>query len=303
MIDDHPFALCLTHDVDRPYKTYQSVYYALADRDPRQLQSLFPGRNPYWQFERLMEIEDSLGVRSAFYFLDEQHLLRDRPVRDWFEPTDPENVPDGDAGRVAETVDATLEACEAAGATLVDPVTVVDDDDLADARVVGNEFKRDVDRYLAEIGDAASVDSLAELVETGTMAPSIEDRIRDLGILDVDVDGLREDPDYLRALVQREVMRTETIDRLVVDDLDAVAYPPATVPPVRMPELQPFEEMRCELAAHTGLPAVVVQAGFAGGVPVGVELLGRPFDERRLLELAYAVEQETDHRRPPEGFD
>ncbi len=224
-------------------------------------------------------------------------------VRNWFEPTDPENVPDGDAGRVAETVDATLEACEAAGATLVDPVTVVDDDDLADARVVGNEFKRDVDRYLAEIGDAASVDSLAELVETGTMAPSIEDRIRDLGILDVDVDGLREDPDYLRALVQREVMRTETIDRLVVDDLDAVAYPPATVPPVRMPELQPFEEMRCELAAHTGLPAVVVQAGFAGGVPVGVELLGRPFDERRLLELAYAVEQETDHRRPPEGFD
>ena len=86
MIDDHSFALCLTHDVDRPYKTYQSVYYALADRDPRQLKSLLPGRNPYWQFERLMEVEDSLGVRSAFYFLDEQHLLRDRPVRDWFNP-------------------------------------------------------------------------------------------------------------------------------------------------------------------------------------------------------------------------
>ncbi len=223
-------------------------------------------------------------------------------VRDWFEPTDPANVPDGAVGRVTETIDETLAACEAAGATVVDPVTVVDDDELDAARVVGHEFMRDFDRYLAEIGDAAPVDSLADLVETGTLAPSIEERIHDAGILDTDVDGLDADPSYLGALARREDLRTETIDRLVRDDLDAIAYPPSTVPPVRIPDLQPFEEMRCELASHTGLPAVVVQAGFADGIPVGVELLGRPFGERRLLELAYDIEQETDHRRAPEGF-
>jgi hypothetical protein len=86
MIDDSPFALCLTHDVDRPYKTYQSAYYAITGRDISHLKSVLPGKNPYWQFERIMAIEDSLGVRSAFYFLDEQHLLRDRPIRDWFDP-------------------------------------------------------------------------------------------------------------------------------------------------------------------------------------------------------------------------
>lgn len=86
MIDDHPFALCLTHDVDRPYKTYQSAYYAITERDISHLKNVLPGTNPYWQFERIMAIEDSLGVRSAFYFLDEQHLLRDRPIRDWFDP-------------------------------------------------------------------------------------------------------------------------------------------------------------------------------------------------------------------------
>ena len=43
-------------------------------------------------------------------------------------------------------------------------------------------------------------------------------------------------------------------------------------------------------------------AGYAeDDMPVGVEFLGRPWDEARLIELAYAFEQGTGHRRPP-GF-
>ncbi|WP_321112903.1 polysaccharide deacetylase family protein [Halorussus salinisoli] len=84
-VADAEFALLLTHDVDRPYKTVQSVYHALERRDPRQLRALLPGRNPWWQFEEIMDLEASLGVRSAFYFLREQHLL-ERPPTDWFDP-------------------------------------------------------------------------------------------------------------------------------------------------------------------------------------------------------------------------
>ena len=83
MIDDHSFALCLTHDVDRPYKTYHAAYYALRDRDPEHLRSLLPGTNSFWTFDRIMEIEDELGVRSAFYFLSEQDLFRERPPQEW----------------------------------------------------------------------------------------------------------------------------------------------------------------------------------------------------------------------------
>lgn len=75
----------LTHDVDRPYKTGQSLYYALKERDPRQLKALLPGQNPWWQFEEIMQLEEDLGVRSAFYFLREQHVL-ERPVSDWLDP-------------------------------------------------------------------------------------------------------------------------------------------------------------------------------------------------------------------------
>ena len=87
-MDEHDgtFALCLTHDVDRPYKTYQSLYYAVTERDPYHLRTLLPDVNPYWQFEDLMALERDLGVRSAFYFLDEQRLFRDRPPREWLDP-------------------------------------------------------------------------------------------------------------------------------------------------------------------------------------------------------------------------
>ena len=86
-VEDATYALLLTHDVDRPYKTYQSLYYAVTGDDAASrryhLSSLLSAENPYWQFDRITELEDDLGVRSAFYFLSEQSLFRDRPPREW----------------------------------------------------------------------------------------------------------------------------------------------------------------------------------------------------------------------------
>jgi peptidoglycan/xylan/chitin deacetylase (PgdA/CDA1 family) len=70
--DGHSFALCLTHDVDRPYKrAAQSVFYALQDRPGHHLRTLRTPGNPYWQFEEIAALEDARGVRSAFYVLNE----------------------------------------------------------------------------------------------------------------------------------------------------------------------------------------------------------------------------------------
>lgn len=82
---DHTFACCLTHDIDRPYKTYQALYYALTERDPSHLLDLLPDRNPYWTFEEILSLEKSLGVRSSWYVLDEQSLLTDRPLQELFD--------------------------------------------------------------------------------------------------------------------------------------------------------------------------------------------------------------------------
>ena len=84
--DGAEFALCLTHDVDRPYKRMQAPYYALKHGDLSHLDALVPGRNPWWLFEDIMDIEDEFGVRSAFYFLQEQHLFADRDPSEWLTP-------------------------------------------------------------------------------------------------------------------------------------------------------------------------------------------------------------------------
>lgn len=85
MFGDHNFALCLTHDLDRPYKSVRAVYYALRERRPGHLRDLLPGRNPYWQFETIMALERDLGVRSAFYVLNEPSITRDPET--WLDPT------------------------------------------------------------------------------------------------------------------------------------------------------------------------------------------------------------------------
>lgn len=86
IFDDFRFALCLSHDVDRVYKTLQAPYYAIRDRSPRHLRALVTKDAPYWQFDTIMEIEDAHDVRSTFFFLDEKRLFRDVPVRDWLSP-------------------------------------------------------------------------------------------------------------------------------------------------------------------------------------------------------------------------
>ena len=58
----------------------------------------------------------------------------------------------------------------------------------------------------------------------------------------------------------------------------------------------------CQLSANSGLPAITVPGGFtADGLPVGVELLGRAWSEPELIKFAYAYEQATRHRRPPDS--
>jgi aspartyl-tRNA(Asn)/glutamyl-tRNA(Gln) amidotransferase subunit A len=50
-----------------------------------------------------------------------------------------------------------------------------------------------------------------------------------------------------------------------------------------------------------GLPGISIPCGFSEGLPVGLQLVGRPFDEPTLLAAAHAYQRVTDHhtRRPP----
>jgi aspartyl-tRNA(Asn)/glutamyl-tRNA(Gln) amidotransferase subunit A len=50
-----------------------------------------------------------------------------------------------------------------------------------------------------------------------------------------------------------------------------------------------------------GLPAISLPCGFdREGMPVGLQIIGRPFDEASILSVAHAYEQSTEwHRKTP----
>lgn len=49
-----------------------------------------------------------------------------------------------------------------------------------------------------------------------------------------------------------------------------------------------------------GVPAISIPAGFADGLPIGMQIIGKPFDEGTILRIAFAYEQATDwHKRKP----
>ena len=85
-----PLSVCLTHDVDEKKKTYQ--YFTRACRSLTagkvldSLQEIFEffhdrltGRNPYWTFNELVQIEENFDVRSTFFFLEESAKLSANP--------------------------------------------------------------------------------------------------------------------------------------------------------------------------------------------------------------------------------
>ena len=50
-----------------------------------------------------------------------------------------------------------------------------------------------------------------------------------------------------------------------------------------------------------GVPSVSLPCGFSNGLPIGLQIIGRPFDEERVIRTAYTFEQNTDfHTKAPE---
>ena len=108
---------------------------------------------------------------------------------------------------------------------------------------------------------------------------------------------------YRKAVAGRMAYRRDLEAVMDRHQVDAVAYPVSATTAsviVRPDQDDDSEHFACGPATIAGLPALAMPAGFASdGLPVGLELLGRAFDEATLISIASGFEEHTDHRRLP----
>ena len=109
---------------------------------------------------------------------------------------------------------------------------------------------------------------------------------------------------YLKAQKVRTLIRQE-FDQ-AFSKFDALITPTSPTVPFKIGEkvddpLQMYLSDVCTLPINiAGLPAISMPAGFGNGLPIGMQLIGKPFGEETILRVAYAYEQATEwHKRKP----
>ena len=198
----------------------------------------------------------------------------------------------GTAGSVTGVIRDALSEMEAAGATVVD-VEIPDLSGLlASTGMIDFDFKFDLADYLATVPDAP-VRSLGEIIEAGLHHEGLDGTFRRRNARES-----RDTPELAETLERRQTLTAAVTDLLDREDLDALAYPTMRQETALIGAAPTGST--CLLSAHTGLPALSVPAGFTeSGLPVGLELLGRPLDDARLVALAFAHESAAPKRRAP----
>jgi Asp-tRNA(Asn)/Glu-tRNA(Gln) amidotransferase A subunit family amidase len=197
-------------------------------------------------------------------------------------------------GEVADINRKALQAMKAAGADVVEEITIPGLEDLLrDSSAIPHEFKFDLMDYLAHFPNAP-VHSLGEILARGGYDKALENTFRTRERPEArDTDASR------RARVRREATRALVFTTMEEMKLDALAYPPTQRKPAITGEPQSGLS-NCQLSASAGFPAMSMPAGFTSDrVPIGIELLGRPWEELKLLSIAYAYEQAVQPRRAP----
>ena len=111
-------------------------------------------------------------------------------------------------------------------------------------------------------------------------------------------------PEYNQKLVLRAQTQTKVMKLMADYELDAIVYPHQQQLVCKTGGSQ--QQRNGVLCSVTGFPSIAVPAGFSTpsadapiGVPVGMEIIGRPWSEPVLIEIAYAFEQASQLRRIP----
>ncbi|MCP4360467.1 MAG: amidase [Chloroflexi bacterium] len=207
-------------------------------------------------------------------------------------------------------VDAIMENCIEAmkrlGAEIIDPTNIETVEELGDTEmeVLLYELKADLNYYLSQLGSEAPVATLSDII---AFNKKHQDKVMPYfgqeRMLAAAEKGSLTDEDYIQALAtNHRLSRDEGIDAVLqkhnLDALVASSGGPAWLTDWVNGDNYPGGSSR--MAAVAGYPNITVPAGTIFGLPVGISFFSAAYQEPTLIKLAYAFEQGTQVRRPPQ---
>ena len=210
---------------------------------------------------------------------------------------------EGEGAHVNAVMAKAIQTMRHAGATMVD----IEEPDMSAEKLVANndvmvfEFRDAFNGYLKHYSNAP-ISDLHALIETGKYdKASLEGFLRR-----ADAERTQQsDINYAERIARDHFLRQRLFALFAKENLNALIYPEQKRLVVKIGETDQAGRTGI-LAAVTGFPAITVPAGFSEptadakiGVPIGMDILGRPMSEARLLAIASAFERAAQARRKP----
>ena len=214
----------------------------------------------------------------------------------------------GSDPRVLRILDAAIAVMRDCGATVIDPVEIIDLTEVraAESTIMHTEFKAGLNAYFATLADEVGIRTIDDVIRfNDAHRAEVMPYFGQEKFLTAAATASLDDPDY-RAAVEaaRRLSRDEGIDAtLQRHDLDAIVSP--TGGPAWLIDLvqgdggRSWDTQSTTLPAVSGYPHITVPAGYVFGLPVGLSFYATAWQEPTLIGLAYAYEQATMVRVPP----
>lgn len=197
---------------------------------------------------------------------------------------------------VTGLLERAVDDLRGAGAEIVDPFIVPDFDRFPSRPHPASEVRAAIERYLA--GTAPRFPkSLAAIVAAEIFHPLHEVGLRATAVAPPPGD----DPSVAQLAADEARMRRAYLDAMDRARIDAIILPVAAFPPKLNGDRNTTPAGATTwIASGLHWPAAVVPMGTTGeDLPSGLQIIGRPWSETLLIEIAYAYEQLTRHRKPP----
>ncbi len=196
-----------------------------------------------------------------------------------------------------------LKDLESAGAVIIDPVTIPDFEELVKATGFCPRFRYDINNYLKTLGNSSGINTLKDVVEQEKFRTENSGAMKWAMSIEADVKPAEQNPPCIdvEGDPRRKALLTAVVTTMDSLKLGALIYPSWSNPPRKIGDSEnPDGNNSHVIAPHSGQPAITVPMGyFANNLPLGLQILGRPFSEEKLFQYAYAYEQATRHRKPP----